>query len=114
MKDITLKRMKLYKDLIKSKSFFVIHMKTKCIKLINYFFFRRVFIMLTLNWICEHLKQTLQHVLFFCKKLINESSTHAAQRRNDEHEQTFKYREEFKNLEYLINENPFINSIFVD
>jgi hypothetical protein len=46
--------MKLHKDLIKSKSFFVTHMRTKHIELIDYFFFRRVFIVLTLNCLCEH------------------------------------------------------------
>jgi hypothetical protein len=48
--------MKLHKDLIKSKNSFVIHMKTKRIKLIDYFFFRRVFIVFTSKCICEHSK----------------------------------------------------------
>jgi hypothetical protein len=39
MKNITSKRMKLHKDLIKSKNLFAIHMKTKRIKWIDYFFF---------------------------------------------------------------------------
>jgi hypothetical protein len=52
MKDITLKRMKLHKDLIKLKNFFAIHMKTRRIELIDYFFFRRVFIVLTSNCFC--------------------------------------------------------------
>jgi hypothetical protein len=59
--------MKLHKDLIKLKNSFVIHMKTKRIKLIDYFFFRRVFIVLTLSCFCEHSRQTLQHILFFCR-----------------------------------------------
>jgi hypothetical protein len=59
--------MKLHKDLIKLKSFLAIHMKTRRIKLIDYLFFRRVFIVLTSTCFCEHLKQTLQHILFFCK-----------------------------------------------
>ncbi len=66
-KNITSKRMKLHKNLIKSKSSFAIHMKTKRIKLINYFFFRRVFIVLTSNCFCEHSKQTLRHILLFCR-----------------------------------------------
>jgi hypothetical protein len=37
--DITSKKIKLYKNLIKSKSSFVIHIKTRRIKLIDYFFF---------------------------------------------------------------------------
>jgi hypothetical protein len=48
------------------------------------------------------------------QRLIRESSTHAARRRNDEHEQTFKYLEEFKDLDHLIDENQSINSIFID
>jgi hypothetical protein len=59
--------MKLHKDLIKSKNFFAIHIRTKRIKLTDYFFFRRVFIVLTSNCICEHSKQTLRHILFFCR-----------------------------------------------
>jgi hypothetical protein len=39
MKNITSKKMKLYKNLIKLKNSFAIDMKTKRIKLINYFFF---------------------------------------------------------------------------
>ncbi len=54
MKNIASKKLKLHKNLIKSKSFFVIHMKTKRIKLINYFFFQHVFIVLTSNCFCEH------------------------------------------------------------
>ncbi len=67
MKNITSKKMKLHKSLIKSKNSFAIHMKTKRIELINYFFFRRIFIMLTSDCFCEHLRQTLRHILFFCR-----------------------------------------------
>ncbi len=67
MKDITSKRMKLHKNLIKSKSFLVTYMKTKRIKLIDYFFFRRVFIVLTSSCFCEHSRQTLRHILLFCR-----------------------------------------------
>jgi hypothetical protein len=56
MKNITSKKMKLHKNLIKLKNSFATHMKTKRIKLINYFFFRRVFIVLTSNCFCEHSK----------------------------------------------------------
>jgi hypothetical protein len=59
--------MKLHKDLIKSKNSFAIHMRTKRIKLTDYFFFRRVFIVLTSNCLCEHSRQTLRHILFFCR-----------------------------------------------
>ncbi len=54
MKDITSKRIKLHKDLIKSKSFLATHMRTRRIELTDYFFFRRVFIVLTSNCLCEH------------------------------------------------------------
>jgi hypothetical protein len=67
IKNITSKRMKLHKNLIKLKSFFAIHIKTRRIKLINYFFFRRVFIVLTSDCFCEHSKQTLWHILLFCR-----------------------------------------------
>jgi hypothetical protein len=67
IKNITSKRMKLYKDLIKSKSFLAIYMRTKRIKLIDYFFFQRIFIVLTLTCFSEHSRQTLRHILFFCK-----------------------------------------------
>jgi hypothetical protein len=59
--------MKLHKNLIKSKNSFAIHMKTKRIELIDYFFFRRVFIVLTSDCFCEHSRQTLRHILLFCK-----------------------------------------------
>ncbi len=67
MKNITSKRMKLHKDLIKLKSFFATHMKTRRIELIDYFFFRRIFIVLTSNCLCEHSRQTLRHILLFCR-----------------------------------------------
>jgi hypothetical protein len=42
--DISSKRLKLHKVLTKSESAFVTHMRTKRIELVNYLFFRRVFI----------------------------------------------------------------------
>jgi hypothetical protein len=33
----------------------------------NFFFFRRVFIVLTSSCFCEHSKQTLRHILLFCR-----------------------------------------------
>ncbi len=68
LKDITSKRMKLYKDLFKSKNFFAIHMRTKCIELTDYFFFHRVLIVLTSDCFCEHSRQTLRHILLFCRE----------------------------------------------
>jgi hypothetical protein len=59
--------MKLHKSLIKLKSSFAIHMKTKRIKLIDYFFSRRIFIVLTSDCFCEHSRQTLRHILLFCR-----------------------------------------------
>ncbi len=67
MKNITSKKMKLHKNLIKSENFLIIHIKTKRIKLINYFFFRWIFTMFTLNCFCEHSKSTLRHILLFYK-----------------------------------------------
>jgi hypothetical protein len=68
LKDITSKRMKLHKDLSKSKSSFAIHMRTKRIELADYFFFRRVLIVLTSDCLCEHSRQTLRHILLFCRE----------------------------------------------
>jgi hypothetical protein len=59
--------MNLHKSLIKSKNSFATHMRTKRIKLIDYFFFRRVLIVLTSNCLCEHSRQTLRHILLFCR-----------------------------------------------
>jgi hypothetical protein len=59
--------MKLHKDLIKSKSSFATHMRTRRIELIDYLFFRRVLIVLTSNCLCEHSRQTLRHILLFCR-----------------------------------------------
>jgi hypothetical protein len=73
--------MKLHKDLIKSKNSFATHMRTRCIKLTDYFFFRRVFFVLTSNCFCEHSKQTLRHILFFCR---NWSKNHQRMLRDDE------------------------------
>jgi hypothetical protein len=70
MKNITSKKIKLHKNLIKSKRFLIIHMKTKRIKLIDYFFFRRVFTMFTSNCFCKHSKQTLRHILLFYKNWL--------------------------------------------
>jgi hypothetical protein len=63
MKNITSKKMKLHKDLIKSKHFFAIHMKTRRIKLINYFFFRRVFIVF--HWIASANIQNKRYDTFY-------------------------------------------------
>ncbi len=68
LKDITSKRMKLHKDLSKSKSFLAIHMKTRRIELINYLFFRRVLIVLTSDCLCEHSRQTLRHIFLFFRE----------------------------------------------
>jgi hypothetical protein len=58
---------KLHKDLIKSESSFATHMKTKRIELTDYLFFRRVLIVLTSDCLCEHSRQTLRHILLFCR-----------------------------------------------
>jgi hypothetical protein len=66
MKNISFKRIKLHKDLSKSKSSFATHMKIERIELTDYLFFRRVLTMLTSSCSCEHSRQTLRHVLLFC------------------------------------------------
>jgi tubulin alpha len=58
---------KLHKDLIKSKSSLATHMRTKRIELTDYLFFRRVLIVLTSDCFCEHSRQTLRHILLFCR-----------------------------------------------
>jgi hypothetical protein len=58
---------KLHKSLIKSKSSLATHMKTKRIELTDYLFSRRVFIVLTSDCFCEHSRQTLRHILLFCR-----------------------------------------------
>jgi hypothetical protein len=72
MKHITFKKMKLHKNLTKLKKFFVTHMKTRRIELIDYFFFRRVFTVLSSSCICEHSRQTLRHVFLFCANWFEE------------------------------------------
>jgi hypothetical protein len=67
MKNITSKKIKLHKSLIKFESFLAIHMKTRRIKLIDYFFFRQIFTMFTSNCFCEHSRQTLRHIVLFCR-----------------------------------------------
>jgi hypothetical protein len=106
--------MKLHKNLIKLENSFVLHMKTRRIKLIDYFFFRLVFIVFTSSCFCEHARQKITTHFILLQRLIKESSAHAARRRNDEHEQTSEYREEFENFNHLINENQFINLIFIN
>jgi hypothetical protein len=68
LKDITSKKMKLHKDLSKSKNSFATHMRTKRIELVDYFFFRRVLIVLTSDCFCEHSRQTLRYILLFCRE----------------------------------------------
>jgi hypothetical protein len=67
MKNITFKKIKLHKNLTKLKNFFITHMKTKWIKLINYFFFRRVFIVLFSNCICDDRDKRFDMCFFFVR-----------------------------------------------
>ncbi len=99
MKDITSKRMKLHKNLIKLKNSFAIHMKTKRIKLIDYFFFRRVFIVLTSSCFCEHSRQTLRHILLFCR---NWSENRQRMLRDDETTNMSRFLNIAKNLKVSI------------
>jgi hypothetical protein len=73
--DISSKRLKLYKILIKSESAFVTHMRTRHIKLADYLFSRRVFIVLLSDCSCDYSRQKLKHMLFFCmNKATNKQS----------------------------------------
>ncbi len=99
MKNITSKTMKLHKDLIKSKSSFATHMKTKRIELIDYFFFRRVFIVLTSDCLCEHSRQTLQHILLFCRDW---SESRQRMLRDDEMTNMSRFLNTSKNLKISI------------
>jgi hypothetical protein len=64
--NISSKRLKLHRVLIKSESAFVTHMRTKRIELADYLFFRRVSIVLSSSCFCDYSRQTLKHVLLFC------------------------------------------------
>ncbi len=99
MKNITSKKIKLQKNLIKSKNSFVTHMKTKRIELIDYFFFRRIFIVLTLNCFCEHSRQTLRHILLFCR---NWSKSRQRMLRDDETTNMSRLLSTSKNLKVSI------------
>jgi hypothetical protein len=46
--------------------------------------------------------------------MIRETIAHVEKRWNDEYKKTFQLVEEFKNNDQLINENQFINAIFVN
>ncbi len=73
--DISSKKLKLHKILTKSKSAFVTHMRTRRIELVNYLFFRRVFIVLSFDCFCDYSRQTFKHMLLFCmNKATNKQS----------------------------------------
>jgi hypothetical protein len=91
--------MKLHKDLIKSKSSFATHMRRRCIKLTDYLFFRRVFIVLTSNCFCEHSRQTLRHILLFCRDW---SENRQRMLRDDETTNMSRLLNIAKNLKVLI------------
>jgi hypothetical protein len=52
--DISSKRLKLHRILTKSESAFVTHMRTRRIELVDYLFFRRVFIVLSFDYFCDY------------------------------------------------------------
>ncbi len=64
-KNISSKKLKLHKALIKSKNAFVTHMRTRRIELADYLFFRRVSIVLSFDCFCDYSCQTFKHVLLF-------------------------------------------------
>jgi hypothetical protein len=45
--------------------------------------------------------------------MIRETIAHVKRRRNDEYEKIFQFVEKFKSRDQLIDENQFINAIFV-
>jgi hypothetical protein len=107
MKNITSKKIKLHKDLIELKNSFAIHMKTRRIKPIIYFFSSCVHCV-NIKFHLRTFKTNITTYSTFLQRLIKELSTHVERRRNDEHEHIFEHREEFKNIDHLINE---INSL---
>jgi hypothetical protein len=73
--NISSKKLKLHRILIKSKSALITHMRTRRIELANYLFFRRVSIVLSFDCFCDYSRQTLKHMLFFCiDKATNKQS----------------------------------------
>ncbi len=100
LKNISFKRIKLHKNLSKSKSALATHMKTERIELTDYFFFRRVLTMLTSSCSCEHSRQTFRHVLLFCSKWFEERSRML---RNDETTNMKRLLNSSKNLKTTIN-----------
>jgi hypothetical protein len=91
--------MKLHKNLIKLKNSFAIYMRMRRIKLTDYFFFRRVFIVLTSSCFCQHSRQTLRHILFFCRDW---SKNHQRMLRDDETTNMSKLLNIAKNLKISI------------
>jgi hypothetical protein len=100
LKNISFKKIKLHKYLSKSKNSFATHMKIKRIKLIDYFFFRRVFTMLTSSCSCKHSKQTFRHVLLFCSKWFEKRSRML---KNDETTNMKNFFNSSKSLKIAIN-----------
>ncbi len=100
LKNISFKKIKLHKDLSKLKNSFITHMKTERIKLIDYLFFRRVFIVLISSCSCENSRQTLRHVLLFCSNWFEKRSRIL---RNDDTTNTKKLLNSSKNLKTAIN-----------
>jgi hypothetical protein len=100
LKNISFKKIKLHKDLSKSKSSLVTHMKTERIELTDYLFFRRVLTMLTSSCRCEHSRQTLRHVLLFCSKWFEKRSRML---RNDETTNMKRLFNSSNNLKAAIN-----------
>ena len=60
------KRLKLHENLIKIKNNLVIQMRTNRIKLIDYLFHRRMFIVEFSTCSCDWFKQITKHIMLFC------------------------------------------------
>ncbi len=92
------KKNEIAQHLIKLKNFFAIHIKTKRIKLINYFFLswiHRIYIAMYLRIF----KINVKTHFFLLQRLNKKSSTHITRRRNDNMN---KFLNIVKNLKFSI------------
>jgi hypothetical protein len=78
------------------------------------FFFRRDFIVLSSSCICEHSRQTLKHVLLFCANWFAKHQRMLREEETTNIKILFNFKKRFKSCCQLIDENQFINSIFID
>ncbi len=65
-KDITIKRLKLHKKLIKFESSLATQIRTKRIKLIDYLFNKKVSKIVSFACFCDWIKQNVKHIVLQC------------------------------------------------